>query len=111
LTHFDKRTTIPANPIASTAVSVKGVVLDCCVIFQTWNDSEAELVRGIMESYGIPCRIRSDIPHQVVPLTVDGLGEIRLEIPSEAAEEARRILQDHLSAGVSQRLDSSPDDH
>lgn len=82
-----------------------------CVIFQTWNDSEAELVRGILESYGIPCRIRSSISHQVYPFTMDGLGEIRLEIPSEAAEEARRIIEEHLSAGASGSLDSSPDDH
>ena len=85
--------------------------MDSCVICQTWNDSEAELVRGILESYGIPCRIRSDIPHQVYPFTVDGLGEIRLEIPAEAAEEARRILQEHLSAGASGSLESFPDDH
>ena len=85
--------------------------LGSCVIFQTWNDSEAELVRGILESYGIPCRIRSSISHQVYPFTMDGLGEIRLEIPSEAAEEARRIIEEHLSAGASGNLDSSPDDH
>ena len=85
--------------------------MDSCVIFKTWNDSEAELVRGILESYGIPCRIRSNISHQVYPFTMDGLGEIRLEIPSEAEEEARHILQDHLNAGASGSLDSSADDH
>ena len=82
-----------------------------CVIFQTWNDSEAELVRGILESYGIPCRIRSKISHQVYPFTMDGLGEIRLEIPSEAEEEARRIIQEHLTAGAAENPDSFPDDH
>jgi len=98
-------------PFAIKPVSERRGSVDSCVIFQTWNDSEAELVRGILESYGIPCRISSDIPHQVVPLTVNGLGEIRLEIPSEAAEEARRILQEHLSAGATGSLDSTPDDH
>jgi len=76
-----------------------GEILDSTVIFQTWSDSEAELVRGILESHGIPCRASSDIPHHLVPLTVDGLGEIRLRVPLEAAEEARLILQDYLSAG------------
>ena len=74
-----------------------------CVIFQTWNDTEAELVRGILESYGIPCHLSSEIPHSVVPLTVNGLGEIRLAVPSEAAEEARRILEDHRGAGKLER--------
>lgn len=73
--------------------------MQSCVIFKTWNDTEAELVRGILESYGIPCQLSSEIPHAVVPLTVDGLGEIRLAVPSEAAEEARRILEEHRRAG------------
>ena len=69
------------------------------VIFRTWSDAEAELLRGLLESYGIPCRITSDITHSVYPLTVDGLGEIRLSVPSEAAEEARRILNEHQASG------------
>jgi hypothetical protein len=69
------------------------------VIFRTWDDTEAELIRGLLESYGIPCSVISDITHSVVPLTVDGLGEIRLSVPEEAAEEAARILQEHMAAG------------
>ena len=69
------------------------------VIFRTWDDTEAELIRGLLESYGIPCSVISDITHSVVPLTVDGLGEIRLSVPSEAAEEAETILQEHRADG------------
>lgn len=65
------------------------------VIFRTWNDAEAELVRGLLESYGIPCQVTSQIAHSVVPLTVDGLGEIRLSVPGEAVEEAQEILEAH----------------
>jgi hypothetical protein len=69
------------------------------IIFRTWDDSEAELIRGLLESYGIPCSVISDITHAVVPLTVDGLGEIRLSVPEEAAEEAEGILREHQNAG------------
>jgi len=69
------------------------------VIFRTWDDTEAELIRGLLESYGIPCSVISDITHSVVPVTVDGLGEIRLSVPEEAAEEAERILREHLADG------------
>jgi len=69
------------------------------VILRTWDDTEAELVRGLLESYGIPCSVISDITHSVVPLTVDGLGEIRLSVPEEAAEEAERILRAHRADG------------
>ena len=79
------------------------------VIFQTWNDSEAELVRGLLESYGIPCQLSSQITHAVVPLTVDGLGEIRLSVPSEAAEEARLILEKHRTAGTHRSIETDAD--
>jgi hypothetical protein len=85
--------------------------LESSVIFQTWNDSEAELVRGILESHGIPCSVSSDITHHLVPLTVDGLGEIRLAVPQEAAEEALRIIQDYLSAGSANGPRLHPIDH
>jgi putative signal transducing protein len=78
--------------------------MDSRVIFQTWSDTEAALVRGILESHGIPCSINSEIPHSVVPLTVDGLGEIRLSVPLEAVDEARQILQEHLEAGTAGNL-------
>jgi hypothetical protein len=69
------------------------------IIFRTWDDTEAELIRGLLESYGIPCSVISDITHAVVPLTVNGLGEIRLSVPEEAAEEAEGILLEHQKAG------------
>ena len=75
----------------------------CClsshVIFRTWNDAEAELVRGILQSYGIPCQVSSHITHSVVPLTVDGLGEIRLSVPEDAVAEAQEILAAHRLGG------------
>jgi len=70
------------------------------VIFHSWDDNEAELVRGLLESYGIPCQVSSQITHALYPLTVDGLGEIRLSVPTEAVEEARQILEEHRTTGT-----------
>lgn len=67
------------------------------MILRTWDDSEAELVRALLESYGIPCWVSSQITHAVYPLTVDGLGEIRVSVPTDASEEALRLLEDHRS--------------
>ena len=74
--------------------------MESTVILRTWDDSEAELVRALLESYGIPCWVSSQITHAVYPLTVNGLGEIRVSVPAEASEEARRILQDHRSGAT-----------
>ena len=70
------------------------------MIFHSWDDNEAELVRGLLESYGIPCQVSSQITHALYPLTVDGLGEIRLSVPTEAVEEARQILEEHRTTGT-----------
>ena len=76
------------------------------VIFRTWSDTEAELVRGLLESYGIPCQVTSQITHSVVPLTVDGLGEIRLLVPDEAVEEAQEILEGHRLGGSQSKMET-----
>ena len=74
------------------------------VIFRTWDDTEAELIRGLLECYGIPCSVISDSTHSVYPLTTDGLGEIRLSVSEEAAEEAERILREHRADGPEEAL-------
>ena len=91
---------MPVDPFPRGKFRLPGAFMDSLVIFHTWSDAEAALVRGILESHGIPCSINSEIPHSVVPLTVDGLGEIRLAVPMDAVDEARRILQEHLEAGT-----------
>ncbi|PYQ11921.1 MAG: hypothetical protein DMH00_07165 [Acidobacteria bacterium] len=80
--------------------SFRRETLDSTVIFHSWDDNEAELVRGLLESYGIPCQVSSQITHTLYPLTVDGLGEIRLSVPTEAVEEARQILEEHRTTGT-----------
>ncbi|MGH9749256.1 MAG: hypothetical protein ACRD6R_04965 [Candidatus Polarisedimenticolia bacterium] len=60
------------------------------VIFRTMNSQEAELVRGILELYGIPVRVDTDGAPWLYPF-----GETRLVVPSEAEDEAQEILAGH----------------
>lgn len=70
------------------------------LLVRTWNDGEAAMVRQILASYGIPCQVVSDVPHTVLPLTVDGLGEIRILVPAERLDEARELLAEHRRQGM-----------
>ena len=65
------------------------------IVAVTWMDSEATVIKSLLESYEIPCHYSSEIPHALYPLTVDGLGEIKIYVPSTLADEARRILSEH----------------
>jgi hypothetical protein len=67
----------------------------------TWSDGEAEMVRQLLEGYGIPCQVVSDVPHTVLPISVDGLGEVRILVPADRLEEARRLLAEHRREGLS----------
>ena len=69
------------------------------VIARVWNDSEANVVRSLLESYGIRVTVSSDLTHAVYPLTVDGLGEIRISVAEEQRDEALRILEAHRTKG------------
>jgi hypothetical protein len=69
------------------------------VVHRTWNDQEAQLVKGILELYGIPVRLETDISHSLYPLTLNGLGETRVLVPLGAEDEAQSILAGYLSRG------------
>ena len=67
------------------------------VVYRTWSDLEAQLVKGILELYGIPVGLSTDISHLLYPFTLDGLGETRVLVPLEAESEAQTILAGHRS--------------
>jgi ribonuclease III len=70
-------------------------VPDLIVIFRTHSDVEASIVRGLLEANGVPSVITSDVPHNIFPLTVNGLGEVRLSVRKDDADDARRIIDGH----------------
>jgi ribonuclease-3 len=65
------------------------------VIFRTHSDVEAGVVRGLLESHGIQVLLSSAIAHTLFPLTIDGLGEVRMSVHPDDADEARRIIESH----------------
>jgi hypothetical protein len=52
----------------------------------------AEVVKGRLESEGIPAILQFDSGSHVFGLTVDGLGEVRVLVPAPLAELARQVL-------------------
>lgn len=54
---------------------------------------EAEVMKSHLESEGIPSILRYEGAGLVYGVTVDGLGETKVLVPAELADEAREILQ------------------
>jgi hypothetical protein len=53
---------------------------------------EAEIVRGRLENEGIPAMLRYESAGVVYGLTIDGLGQVEVQVPSSLAQHARDIL-------------------
>ena len=77
---------------------------DLIVIFRTQSDVEASIVRGLLEANGVPSVVASDVPHNLFPLTVTGLGEVRISVRALDADEARRIIDGHRTGFTSGQL-------
>ena len=53
---------------------------------------EAEIVKGRLENEGIPAVLRYESAGIVYGLTVNGLGQVEVQVPSSLAQHAREIL-------------------
>lgn len=65
------------------------------VVFSASSDVEVALVRGLLETHGIRTVVSSDVPHTLFPLSVNGLGVIRVAVRADEAVEARRLIESY----------------
>ena len=65
------------------------------VVFATSSDIEASVVIALLDSQGIASFRVSGQTHSVWPMAVSSLGEIRIAVAEDLAEEARRIIDSH----------------
>ncbi len=65
------------------------------IVARAWTDSEAAVIKSLLEGYSIPCHYSSELPHRIYPVTVDTLAQIRIYVPAALFEEAKRVLEEH----------------
>ena len=53
---------------------------------------EAQIIKGRLESEGIPVLLNYESAGLVYGLTIDGLGEVKIMVPEHLAKEARSLL-------------------
>jgi ribonuclease-3 len=83
---------------------------DLIVIFRTHSDIEASVVRSLLDAHGIQAMLSSQIPHSVLPISINGLGEVRLSVLASEADEAVRIIESHRSEVVKGQVVRMRDD-
>jgi hypothetical protein len=62
------------------------------VTVRTANYLEAQIIKGRLESEGIPVLLSYESAGLIYGITVDGLGEVKVMVPQHLAEEAKEIL-------------------
>ena len=65
------------------------------VVFRSPSEIEARVVRGLLETHGILSHMSSDVPSVIFPMAVDGIGDVRISVRNEDADEAERIISSH----------------
>ena len=60
------------------------------------DETEAQLIRGYLESEGVPCNLESLVFH-AEPFTFGPLSKVRLHVPAGDVDRARRLLDSQTS--------------
>lgn len=65
---------------------------DLVEVYRASGEAEAHIIKGLLESEGILCLLRSQAAPSVHAFTVDGMGEVRVMVPESQAERARKLV-------------------
>lgn len=63
-------------------------------VYRAASQPEAEIVRGKLTAEGVPAVLRYESLGSVCGLTIDGLGQVDIQVPAKYAEGAQQIISD-----------------
>lgn len=61
-------------------------------VYHAQNEMEAQVIKSLLESYDIPCFLKSNAAPSVHTFTMDGMGEVRIMVLASVAEKARELI-------------------
>ena len=62
-------------------------------VYKSANDMEAQVIKGLLGSYGIPCLLKSKVAPSVHMFAIGGMGEVRVMVRDSMAEKARELIK------------------
>jgi hypothetical protein len=69
-------------------------------VHKTNGITDAEILKNMLESFGIPVRVSYEAAGRIYGLTMDGMGVVSLLVSEDRAQEARDILAEHFTPGA-----------
>ncbi len=62
-------------------------------VYRANGEMEAQVIQGLLESYGIPCLLKSNAARSVHAFAVDGMGEVRVMVWEQMADRAKALIK------------------
>ncbi len=62
-------------------------------VYQAVGEAEAQIIKGLLESNGIPCLLKSLAAPSVHVFTLYPMGEIKVMVLESTAEKARKLIR------------------
>jgi len=62
-------------------------------VYRANNEMEAQVIKSLLESYGIPSLLKTHGTQSVFAITVDGMGEVTVMVRDSVAEQARDLIR------------------
>ena len=61
-------------------------------VYKAPNEMEAQVIKSLLESYDIPCFLKSHAAPSVHMFTIDGMGEVKVMVLESTADRARELI-------------------
>lgn len=59
---------------------------------KVWGPAEMEVIKTMLNSHGIFCMTRGQVLQSILPLSANGMGEIKILVPKKDAELAKKLI-------------------
>ena len=68
---------------------------DLVLAHKVWGEPKAQMIKGLLEDFGIPANLVTHAPPSVYPMAIDGLAEVRIMVRSRDLRQVRQIIADY----------------
>jgi len=62
-------------------------------VYRAAGEAEAQIIKGLLDSNGIDCLLKSNAAPSVHVFAIDGMGEVKVMVRESMAEAARELIR------------------
>ena len=62
-------------------------------VYTAYGEPEAHIIKGKLETEGIPVILKYESAGPVIGIIIDGLGQVKVQVPEDMVDIAKKILE------------------